>query len=58
MVTRSDVLEKLVGRRLVSCLGWALLLFVLLVAGLLAYSYYSKKPDAPATPNSAPPPSN
>lgn len=51
MVTRSDVLEKFFGRRLVSCLGWGLLILVLLVGGVLVYSLF--KAEKP--PESAPP---
>jgi hypothetical protein len=52
MVTRSDVLEKFFGRRLVSCLGWSLLLIVLLVGGVLIYSLF--KGDNPPAPPPAP----
>lgn len=57
MVTRSDVLEKLLGRRVVSCLGWCLLLLVALLIGVLAYSYFKGQPaDAPKPTPSVPPP--
>jgi hypothetical protein len=53
VVTRSDVLEKFFGRRVVSCLGWALLLFVALVISVLVYAYFKGQP--PETPQSPSP---
>ncbi len=55
MATRSETLEKFLGRRTVSCLGYALLIFVVLLACAVGYAYYKQqKENAPLTPNVQP----
>ena len=54
MPTRSDTLEKLIGRRAVTCLGFVFLTVVLLFAVAFAYTYFKGTPPDNAPPNPAP----
>jgi hypothetical protein len=55
MVRRSEMLEGLIGRRAVSCLGIFLILFILLIVLALLWPSIFPRANAPTKPPQAAP---